>query len=139
MAILQFGVTLRDARANQFETVIGTSPKLRIMAGAKPATCADADAGTLLCEMTLPSNWMDPSASGVKPKLGTWSGTGHADAGAGINATYFRIKNNAGTITHCQGDVSAPGGGGAMTISAINIQTGQPVAVNTFTITEGNG
>jgi hypothetical protein len=138
MATLQFGDTLRTNRLEQFESTILTAPKLRIMSGTMPANCAAADSGTLLCEMALPSDYMSAAAAGVKTKLGTWSGTGDAGAGAGTNAGYFRIKNTAGAITHCQGDITATGGGGAMTLDNINIASGQTVTVTTFTLTEGN-
>jgi hypothetical protein len=138
MAVLQFSGLLRDNRLDQFEVTLAASPKLRIMSGAMPANCAAADTGTLLCEMTLPSDFMNASSGGIKTKLGTWSGTGDAGAGVGTNAGYFRIKNAAGTVTHCQGDVTATGGGGAMTIDNISIASGQTVTVSTFTITDGN-
>jgi len=138
MAVLQFSGLLRDNRLDQFESTLAASPKLRIMSGALPANCAAADAGTLLCEITLPADFMNPSSGGVKTKLGTWSGTGDAGAGAGTNAGHFRIKNAAGSVTHCQGDVTATGGGGAMTIDNISIAAAQTVTVATFSITDGN-
>jgi hypothetical protein len=138
MAVLQFSSLMRDNRLDQFEVTLVTAPKLRIMSGSMPANCAAADTGTMLCEMALPSDWMNASSGGVKTKLGTWSGTGDAAAGAGTNAGYFRIKNTAGTTTHCQGDVTATGGGGAMTIDNLSIASGQTVTVSAFTITDGN-
>jgi hypothetical protein len=138
MAVLQFGDLLRNARLDAFEATINTAPKLRIMSGAMPANCAAGDAGTMLCEMALPSDYMNPAATGSKTKLGTWSGTGDAGAGAGTNAGYFRIKNTAGSVVHCQGDITATGGGGAMTLDNINIASGQTVTVTTFTLTDGN-
>jgi hypothetical protein len=135
---LQFSETLRNNRINQFETTIGSSAKLRIMAGAMPANCAAADAGTLLCEIALPSDWLTAAAVGVKTKNGTWSGTADVAAGVGTTATYFRIKNSTGTTTHCQGSISAVGGGGNMTIDNSTVISGQPVNVATFSIAEGN-
>jgi hypothetical protein len=135
---LQFGETLRNNRLNQFESTIGSTPKLRIMAGTRPGTCADADVGALLCEMTLPSDWMTTAAGAVKNKNGTWTGIADAGAGAGTNATHFRLKNSAGSTTHVQGNVTATGGGGMMELDDISIVAGQPVTVTTFTITEGN-
>lgn len=139
MAVLQFSDAVRDARANAIETTISTAPKLRFFTGAMPVNCAAADSGTLIADLTLPSDWLNASASGVKTKLGTWSGVGAAAAGAGMDAGYFRIKNSGATVTHMQGDVSITGGGGAMTLDSINIASGQPVTVSAFTITDGNG
>jgi len=138
MAVLQFSDTLRNNRLDAFETTLLTSPKLRIMSGALPANCAAADSGTLLCEMALPSDYMNAASAGAKTKLGTWSGTGDAAAGAGTNAGHFRIKNTAGSVVHCQGDVTATAGGGALTLDNISIAAGQAVTVTTFTLTDGN-
>lgn len=135
---LQFSETLRNNRLNQFEATIGSTPKLRIHAGSLPTACADADTGTLLCEMVLPSDWMTNAAGAVKNKNGTWTGIADAGAGAGTNATHFRIKNSAGSICHCQGNISGIGGGGMMELDDISIVAGQPVTVTTFTLTEGN-
>jgi hypothetical protein len=139
MAILQFGDLVRNARLDAFETIVNTAPKLQIRSGAAPANCQTADSGTLLCEMSLPSDYMNAAASASKTKLGTWSGTGDPGAGAGINAGHFRIKNTAGTVVHCQGDVTATAGGGAMTLDNISIASGQTVTVATFTLNEPNG
>ena len=138
MATLQFGELLRNARLDAFEATINTSPKLRIMSGTMPANCAAADTGTMLCEMSLPSDYMNAASTGTKTKLGAWTGTGDAAAGAGTNAGHFRIKNTAGTVVHCQGDITATGGGGAMTLDNVSIASGQTVTVNTFTLTDGN-
>jgi hypothetical protein len=135
---LQFSETLRNARINQFESTIGSTPKLSLYGGSMPSACADADSGTLLCEITLPSDWMTAAALGVKSKSGTWSGTGDAGAGVGTNTTHFRLRNSAGSIVHCQGNVTATGGGGMMEMDDIEVISGQPVTVTTFTLTEGN-
>jgi hypothetical protein len=137
VAVLQFSVALRNARLDILEATVGTVPKLQIRSGAAPANCAAADSGTLLCEITLPSDWMSDAASGAKAKTGTWSGTGDAGAGAGTNAGHFRIKSSGGTV-HLQGDVTATGGGGAMTLDSISIASAQTVTVSSFTITDGN-
>jgi hypothetical protein len=135
---VQYSVAVRNAKLDTFETTAGTSAKLRIYSGAKPADCATAASGTLLVEMALPSDWMSAASGGVKAKTGTWSGTGAAGAGAGTNAGYFRIVDTAGTTTHMQGTVTAAGGGGDMTLDNISIAQNQTVTVNTFSITEGN-
>jgi hypothetical protein len=88
----------------------------------------------MLCELTLPSDWMAAASSGTKAKSGTWSGTG---AAAGTIA-HFRIKDSAGTTCHVQGTVTATGGGGDMTVDNAVIAVSQAVTVNTFTLTAGN-
>lgn len=131
---LQYSGAVRDAQLDAVETVVGTGPKLQLRTGAPPADCAAADSGTLLCEITLPSDWMAAASGGSKAKSGTWTGTG---AAAG-NAGHFRVKNTAGSTTHAQGTVTATGGGGDMTMDNINIAVAQAVTVNTFTLTAGN-
>jgi hypothetical protein len=135
---VQLSVSSRNARLDSIETTVGTAPKLRISSGAPPANCAAADTGTLLAELTLPSDWMDAAASGSKAKLGTWSGLGDAGAGAGTNAGHFRIKDSAGTNAHIQGTITATGGGGDMTLNNISIANGQDVTITAFTLTDGN-
>ncbi|HKY51710.1 MAG TPA: hypothetical protein VJP45_10680, partial [Candidatus Limnocylindria bacterium] len=69
---MQLSVAVRNARLDAIETAIGTSPILRIRTGAPPAACATADSGTVLAEMTLPSDWMAAAASGAKALVGSW-------------------------------------------------------------------
>lgn len=135
---VQYSTTLRNNQLDQIETTTGASAKLRLYSGAPPANCAAAATGTLLVEMTLPSDWMAAASAGSKAKSGVWSGTGAAGAGAGTVAGYFRITDSAGTTTHMQGTVTITGGGGDMTLDNPNIATGQTVTVNTFTVTAGN-
>jgi hypothetical protein len=129
----QFSDAVRSARADVYESTIGTAPRLQLRTGAPPANCAAADTGTLLCEITLPSDWLTTATAGAKALNGTWAGTGVA-AGA---AAHFRIKNSAGSVTHHQGTVTATGGGGDMTLNNVSIGSGQAVSVTTFGWTEG--
>ena len=131
---LQYSGAVRDAQLDAVETVVGTGPKLQIRSGAVPANCAAADAGTLLCEITLPSDWMAAASGGAKAKSGTWSGTGAAAGSAG----HFRLKDSAGTTCHAQGTATATGGGGDMTMDNIVIAVAQAVTVNTFNLSAGN-
>lgn len=131
---LQYSVTLRNNQLDQVESTAGTSAKLQIRTGAPPADCATADSGSLLIEITLPSDWMNAASSGSKTKLGTWSGSATGTGTAG----HFRLKDNAGTTTHIQGTVTATGGGGDMTVDNTSIASSQTVTVNTFTINAGN-
>jgi hypothetical protein len=135
---IQYSVTLRNNQLDQIESTTGTAAKLRLYSGSPPANCAAAPTGTLLVEMTLPSDWMSAASAGSKAKLGTWSGAGTAGAGTGTSAGYFRITDSAGTTTHMQGTVTITGGGGDMTLDNTNIATSQVVTVNTFTVTAGN-
>ena len=99
----QFGVTLRNALLTSLSTSIGASPKLRILTGTQPATCATAQSGTLLVEITLPATWMGAPSAGVSLLSGVWSGTVTADGTAG----YYRFLDSAGSVCHEQGKVTA--------------------------------
>lgn len=99
-----YSVTVANAKLDQIETTIGASPKLRWYNGTMPADADTALSGnTLLAEGTLPADWLTAAAARVKSKNGTWTVTGLAAAGAGTNATFYRIYDNAGTTCHLQG------------------------------------
>jgi hypothetical protein len=131
---LKFSDGLRDAQNDAIESTTGASAKLQLRSGAPPANCAAADSGTLLCEISLPADWMAASAAGVKAKSGTWQGSGVAAGDVG----HFRVKDSTGTTTHIQGTVTATGGGGDMTMDNVNVAVDQQVTVNTFQLTAGN-
>lgn len=103
---VQWADAVRDARNDAIESNIGTAPILRIYNGTMPATPATALSGnTLLAEGTLPADWLAASSAGVKSKLGTWTLTGQAGAGAGTNATFYRIYKSDGVTCVEQGKV----------------------------------
>jgi hypothetical protein len=128
---IQKSTDLRDAQNDQIETIIGTSPILEIRSGAQPANCGAADSGTLIASMTLPSDFMVASSSGVKSKSGTWEDTAADNAGT---AAHFRLKTSGGTCK-LQGSVTATGGGGDITLDNTNIAAGQKVTITSFSIT----
>lgn len=130
---IQYSVAVNNARLDAIETTIGTSPRLRIFSGTKPANCAAADSGTLLCEITLPSDWMNNASNGSKTLLGTWTGT--AVAGSNTTPTHFRIWNSSGTICHMQGDCGI--GSGDLQVNG-TITSGQTVTITSFTINAAN-
>lgn len=135
---VNLSVALRNAMLNQIESQLGTAPKLRLYSGAKPTAAADAATGDLLCEITLPSDWLAAASSGSVAKSGTWQGTGAAAAGGGTNAGYFRLYTSDGTTCHAQGNVTATGGGGDLTMNNISVADGQSVEVTGFTFNAGN-
>jgi hypothetical protein len=131
---VQQSTTVRDARNDAWETAIGTTPKLEFFTGSMPANPATADSGTKLVSMTLPSDWMTTSSSGVKVLVGSWTAVGIA-AGS---AAYYRIKNSAGTVCHEQGTItSVLIGTGDLLLDNVVIAVGQTVNVTVFQKTEG--
>lgn len=135
MATFQYSVAVRNAKLDAVETAVGTLAVLKIRTGALPATVATPDSGTVVATLALPSDWMAAASGGTKAMLGTWADNA-ADA-AGI-AGHFRIYAADGTTAHIQGDVTATGGGGAMTVDNVNFAINQAFSVTGFTISAGN-
>lgn len=130
---LQNSVTLRNNMLAQYEATLGTSPRLQLRTGAQPANCAAADTGTLLAEIVLPADWLNAPSNGAVALLGTWAGTGLPAAGGGTTVAHFRLKDSTGTTTHEQGNVTATGGGGDLTVDNVSIANAQPVSVTSWT------
>ena len=132
---MKFSVAVRNSELDAIETAIGATAVLKIRTGAPPTNIADADTGTVLATLTLPSDWMAAAAAGVKAKAGTWQ---DLVADAPGDAGHFRIYASDGTTQHIQGTVTATGGGGDMTLDNISIAAGQTVTITTFQLTAGN-
>lgn len=129
---VQLSDAVRNAMVNAYETAIGTAPKLQLRTGAPPANCAAAATGTLLAELTLPSDWQNAASGGSGTKLGTWSGTGIAAGTMG----HYRIVDTAGTTCHDQGTVGTSGAD--LIVDNTSIAISQPITINTWTTTQGN-
>lgn len=131
---LQYSVLVQNAKLDAVETQIGVSAVLKIRTGAAGANVAAADVGTVLASVTLPSDWMNNAASGVKTKLGTWSVAATAAGTAG----HFRIYASDGTTCGMQGTVTATAGGGDMTVDNTVFAVAQVFTVTSFSLTAGN-
>jgi len=132
---VQLSTAVRNARLDSIESTIGTSVILEIRTGTQPADCATASSGTLLAQMTLPSDWMAAASGGTKAKSGTWQDASANNTGT---AGYFRIFDSGGTVCGLQGSVTITGGGGDMTLDNTSIATGQTVTITSFTLTDAN-
>lgn len=126
---------VRNGMLDAIETAIGTSAVLKIRSGSPPTNIGDADSGTVLATLSLPSDWMNAASAGSKTKAGTWS---DASADAAGTAGHFRVYASDGTTQHIQGTVTATSGGGDMELDNTNIALGQTVTITTFTLTAGN-
>lgn len=126
---------VRNAVVDAWETAIGTAPKVRIYGGTVPADEAAAlGAATLLAEFTLASDWASNAAAGTKSLSGLpVSVTGEAGAGAGTNATFYRIYASDGVTCHEQGSVGTSGAD--MTIDSATISSGQTVRITAWSKT----
>ena len=129
---IKFSVASRNAQLDAHETTIGASPKLRVLTGAAPATCATAQSGTLLAELTLPADWAAGAASGAKNLQGSWTGTVIADG----TAAYYRILDSAATTCHEQGTIGTSGQD--LNGTSVALTTGQVLVITAKTLTAGN-
>jgi tellurite resistance-related uncharacterized protein len=128
----QTSATLRNNMIGQYETTIGTAPKLQLRTGAQPADCAAADSGTLIAEITLPSDWLTAASAGAVSKNGTWAGTAVATG----TIAHYRIKDSGGTTTHEQGNVGTSGTDIVLDSNVVN-SIGQNVTITGWTRTQG--
>lgn len=128
---MEMAIDVANAALDSMETTIGTSPTLKIRSGARPASCATADSGTVLATIALPSDWMAAAASGSKAKSGTWEDT---SADATGTAAHWRLYNSGGTCK-MQGTVTVAGGGGELELDSVSITAGQQVTIIGFTLT----
>lgn len=133
----QVSVAVRNARANAWESTIGTSAILRMYTGSPPADVTVGASGTLLVQISLPSDYMAAASGGAVAKAGTWQ---RAAGGGGTAGTigYYRIYASDGTTCHEQGTVTATGGGGDMTVDNTSVAVDQQVTVTAFGWTEPN-
>ena len=127
---IQFSTEYRNNILDEIETVAGTSAVLKIRTGAQPATCATADAGTVLATLTLPNDWMAAASSGSKAKNGTWEDT---SADANGTAAHFRLYKTNGTTCIMQGSVGQ--GSGDLSVDNTDFASGQQFTVTGFTLT----
>lgn len=131
---LQLSVAVRNAELDSIESTIGTSAILAFWSGSAPANCAASPTGTLLAELSLPSDWMAAASSGSKAKAGTWSGA----VTTGGTAGYFRVMDSGDSVCGIQGTVTITGGGGDLTLDNNVLGVGQVITMNTFTLTAAN-
>jgi hypothetical protein len=132
---VQFSTAVRNARLDAIETTIGTGARVKIRTGAAPANVAAADSGTVLADITCPSDWLAAASGGSKAKSGTWQDT---SADATGTAAHFRVYASDGSTCHIQGTVTVTGGGGHMTVDSTSFTAGQQFTITGFTITDGN-
>jgi len=123
---IQLSVTVRNARADAFETAIGTAAVLKIFTGEAPANCAASDSGTVLANATLPSDWLSAASSGQKTLSGTWQDASADNSGY---AGHYRLYASDGTTCHAQGPVSQAWAGSTAYVLGQQVHSGSNVYV----------
>lgn len=127
-----YSTALRNAKVDAITTAVGSAGTLKIYDGTQPAGPATAiSSQTLLSTHTLGSPFAPSASSGVlSPTLPS-----NVNAVASSTATWARIATSGGTAVM---DVSVGTSGCDINLSTTSIVSGQPVAVISWTITDGN-
>ena len=128
MAVLRIPTATRNAVVDAVTALVGSTGTLKIYSGSQPASANDAASGTLLATVTMGA-WGSASA-------GTAAGADPVSVNAAATGTagWFRAASSGGT-TVFDGDVTATGGGGTMTLSSTSLVSGNPVDITSVTVT----
>ena len=132
--MMHFATFVRNALLDAIETAIGASPILKLRSGGAPADGDVASTGTVIATMNLPADWMAAAASGSKSLIGTWQDSA-ADAAGTVG--HYELCKNDGTPA-IRGSVTITGGGGDITLDAVNLNAGQAVSITSFTLVAPN-
>lgn len=132
---IKYDTTTRNAMLDALNTRIGTSAKVRIYNGTRPANPNTAiTSQTPLVELTCNATAFGAAASGG---VLTANAISNGTAAATGTASWFRLFQSNGTTAIMDGDVSTSGAD--LNLNNTSIATGQTVSVTAFTVTEGNG
>lgn len=133
MAIKQT-TAVRNAQLDALNSQTGTSAKLRIYNGTRPANANTAiTSQTMLVELTCNATAFAAAASGG---VLTANAISNGTAAATGTASWFRLWQSNGTTAIMDGDVSTSGAD--LNINNTSIATGQTVSVTSFTVTDGD-
>ena len=134
MAIKQT-TAVRNAQLDALNSQAGTSAKLRIYNGTRPANANTAiTSQTMLVELTCNATAFAAAASGG---VLTANAISNGTAAATGTASWFRLWQSNGTTAIMDGDVSTAGAD--LNLNNTSIATGQTVSVSSFTVTDGDG
>ena len=133
MAIKQT-TAVRNAQLDALNSQTGTSAKLRIYNGTRPANANTAiTSQTMLVELTCNATAFAAAASGG---VLTANAISNGTAAATGTASWFRLCQSNGTTAIMDGDVSTSGAD--VNLNNTSIATGQTVSVTAFTVTDGD-
>ena len=123
----------RNAACNAVVDLLDVSAPgtIQIRSGTRPATPNTTATGTLLATVTLANPAFGSASSGVATLTDPASVTG---AAAGT-ASWFRALDGASAAV-MDGDVTATGGGGDLTLNTTTISVGLTVDITGGTITQ---
>ena len=130
---LKMSAAVRNAMLDAVTAQVGTTAKLRVYSGTRPANVAASITGTLLAELACNATFAPAASGGV---LTLNSITSDASADATGTATHFRLWNSAGSTAMVDGDVGTSGSD--LNLNTVSLVSGAAVAVTSFTVTAGN-
>lgn len=129
---LSYSTTLRNSMLDAITSAVGTSALIKIYDGTRPANVGTAiTTQTLLATLSCSTTFAPGSSGGVL----TVNAITSANAVASSTATWFTITTSGGTRVV---DGSIGTSGSDLNLTTTTIVSGQPVAISSFTITEGN-
>jgi hypothetical protein len=133
MAVLRLATAARNAAADAvvdlFDAGAGAGT-VKIYTGSQPTTANDTETGTLLATITL----IDPAFGAASTGVATGSDPVSVNASATGTAGWWRGEDSTGANI-MDGDCTATGGGGSMTLSTTSLVSGSPVDITSFTVT----
>jgi hypothetical protein len=131
---IDYDTTTRNSRLDAVTTRVGTSGRLRVYNGTRPANVGTAiTSQTMLVELTCNATAFAPAASGG---VLTANAISNGTAAANGTASWFRLFQSNGTTAIIDGDVGTSGSD--LNLNNTSIATSQTVSVTSFAITEGN-
>lgn len=133
MATTKSGVQFRNnAAAANGSSGAGTTGHFKVYSGSQPSDPDASATGTLLAHFDLTGSqaWSSPSTG--ETHLTGLPLTGTIDASG--TAGYYRLLDSSNNVL-LQGDVTATGGGGAMTVGSTTITSGDTVQITSFGFT----
>lgn len=134
MAVTHISVAAANAACNAIVDLLDAgagAATIQIRTGSIPATVATAASGTLLGTLTC----SDPAFGNASSQVATASSiTGDTSADATGTAGYFRVLDSDSNAI-IDGDITATGGGGAMTLDSTSIVAGGTINVTSWTVT----
>lgn len=134
---IRLSAAARNAAANAVVDLIdiGTTGRIEIRTGAKPATPDTAATGTLLATIDLVDPAFGNAAAGVATLLGTPYTAAFV---AGGTAGWFRVYDGTAVtrLPVFDGDITATGGGGDMQLSNTTIASGVDLLITGTSYTQ---
>jgi hypothetical protein len=133
LVAFQQSIAARNAQGDALIASVGNAGLLRIFVGTQPVDCATVSSGTKLSEHTLASPFAPATSSAViSPTL-----PANVNALATGTAGYYRVYKADGSTCVYQDAVVASGNGLVLNPSNDTLTSGQPVQINSWTVTIG--